>query len=179
MGNIFLQYQSQKIKEVMLYVLSKTGDIGYFRLMKTIFCADRQNLLTWGDQVTSLDYFARKHGPVPSAIYGELLNIYHGSASTYSDIVSVKGNFLVHANRLPNLDYLSETDKESLDKAIAELEGKNRTQIEEYLHESVYKRVLATKSQHYSLEDIAESAGASEKVIENIKNQERLLKALS
>ena len=178
-NNMLLEYQNQKIKEVLLYVLSKTGDIGYFRLMKTIFCADRQNLMKWGDQVTSLEYFARKHGPVPSAIYSELLSIYHGNASTYSDIVSVKGNFLVHANRQPNLDYLSETDKESIDKAIAELDGKNRNQIEDYLHEKVYKQVFAKKSQHYSLEDIAKSGGASKKVIENIKEQVKLLKALS
>ena len=43
--SVYQQYQNQKVKEVMLYILSKTGDIGYFRLMKIMFCADRQNLL--------------------------------------------------------------------------------------------------------------------------------------
>ena len=93
--------------------------------------------------------------------------------------VSVKGNYLVHASRQPDMDYLSETDRESIDNAIEELNGKNRGQIEQYLHEGVYKRILATKGQHYSLKDIAESGGASENVINNITNQERLLKALS
>lgn len=179
MSNIYLQYQNQKIKEVMLYVLSKTGDIGYFRLMKTIFCADRQNLLRWGDQVTSLEYFARKHGPVPSIIYDGLVAIYHGENSDFTDIVTVKGNFLVHPLRQPNMDYLSESDRESLDTAIAELDGKNRIQIEEYLHESVYKRIFATKCQHYSPVDIAKSAKASKKVIENIQREELLRNALS
>lgn len=177
--NIYQKYQSQKIKEVILYVLSKTGAIGYFRLMKTLFCADRQNLLKWGDQITCLDYYARKHGPVPGTVYDSIVSVYQGVKSDYSDIVSVKGNFLVHANRLPDMDYLSETDIESIDKAIEELKGKNRGQIEQYLHEGVYKRILSTKGQHYSLKDIAESGGASENVITNINNQERLLKALS
>lgn len=178
-SKILEEYHLQEVKEVILYILSKTGDIGYFRLMKTIFCADRQNLLRWGDQVTNLDYFARKHGPVPASIYNGLMSIYHGESSDFSDIVSVKGNFLVHALRLPNMDYLSQTDKESIDKAIVELDGKNRTQIEDYLHEGVYKRVYATKGQHYSLVDIAQSGKASKKEIEHIQEQERLLKALS
>ena len=178
-SKILEEYHLQQVKEIMLYILSKTGDIGYFRLMKTIFCADRQNLLRWGDQVTNLDYYARKHGPVPSGIYDGLVSIYHGEASAFSDIVSVKGNFLVHALRQPNMDYLSETDRDSVDMAIAELKGKNRNQIEDYLHESVYKKVYSTKMQHYSLVDIAKSGNASQKAIENIQYQERLLKALS
>lgn len=179
MNNIYQKYQNQKIKEVILYILSKTGAIGYFRLMKTLFCADRQNLLKWGDQITCLEYYARKHGPVPSTVFDEIVSVFQGEKSDYSDIVSVKGNYLVHASRQPDMDYLSETDRESIDKAIEELNGKNRGQIEQYLHEGVYKRILATKGQHYSLKDIAESGGASENVINNITNQERLLKALS
>lgn len=176
---ILSDYYLQVVKEVMLYVLSKTGDIGYFRLMKTIFCADRQNLLRWGDQVTDLDYYARKHGPVPSIVYDGLVAIYHGEQSVFSDIVTVKGNFLVHPMREPNMDYLSETDRESIDKAISELDGKNRTQIEDYLHECVYKRILGTKGQHYSAVDIAMSANASERVIANIQEEELLRQALS
>ena len=57
MGNMFFEYNNQKIKEVVLYILSKAGDTGYFRLMKIMFCADRQNLLRWGDQITNLDYY--------------------------------------------------------------------------------------------------------------------------
>ena len=179
MSKILSQYYLQVVKEVILYVLSKTGDIGYFRLMKTIYCADRQNLMRWGDQVTNLDYYARKHGPVPSMVYDGLVALYHGENSEFSDIVIIKGNFMVHPTREPNMDYLSETDKESIDKAIAELDGKNRVQIEEYLHESVYKRILSTKGQHYSPVDIAMSANASEKVIANIQEEEILRQALS
>jgi hypothetical protein len=121
MSNIFQDYQAQKVKEVMLYILNKAGDTGYFRLMKTMFCADRQNLLKWGDQITELDYFARKHGPVPTSVHDGLLSVYQGTESEFSDILTVCGNFMmVHPLREPNLDYLSETDKESIDKAIDE-----------------------------------------------------------
>ena len=89
MSNIFQDYQAQKVKEVMLYILNKAGDTGYFRLMKTMFCADRQNLLKWGDQITELDYFARKHGPVPTSVHDGLLSVYQGTESEFSDILTV------------------------------------------------------------------------------------------
>lgn len=180
MCNIYIQYQNQKIKEVMLYILSKTGDTGYFRLMKTMFCADRQNLLRWGDQITNLDYYARKHGPVPTSVHDGLLSTYQGMESDYSDILTVKGNFMmVHPTREPNLDYLSETDKESIDKAIYELKGKNRDQIEAYLHESVYHRILESEKKKYSHVDIVASAGATEKQIAKVRYEDQLRKALS
>lgn len=177
--SVFLQYQSQKVKEVMLYILSKTGDIGYFRLMKTMFCADRQNLLRWGDPITNLDYFAKIHGPVPATIHDGLLSIYQGKTTEFSDIVSVNGKFMiVHPAREPNLDYLSATDLESIDKAIDELKGKNRAQIEKYLHENTYHRIFATKEKRYNHIDIVMSAGATEKQIAKVRYEDKLLNAL-
>ena len=180
MGNIFLEYQNQKIKEVVLYILSKAGDTGYFRLMKTMFCADRQNLLRWGDQITNLDYYARKHGPVPTSVHDGLLSVYQGAPSEFSDILTVKGNFMmVHPTREPNLEYLSETDKESIDRAISELKGKNRDEIETYLHESVYHRILNSEQKKYSHVDIVMSAGATEKQIAKVRHEDQILSALS
>lgn len=180
MSSIFFQYQIQKTKELMLYILSKTGDIGYFRLMKTMFCADRQNLLRWGEQITNLDYVARIHGPVPPVVHEGLLSVYQGNPGSFSDILTVNTKFMiVHPLREPDLQYLSETDLESIDKAIAELKGKNRDKIEEYLHTQVYYRLRDSKDKKYSHIDIAMSAGASEQQIAKVRREDQLLKALS
>lgn len=180
MSNIYQQYQIQKTKELMLYILSKTGDIGYFRLMKTMFCADRQNLLRWGEQITNLEYHARVHGPVPPAVHDGLLSVYQGEKGCFSDILTVKTNFMiVHPLREPNLQYLSETDLESIDKAIAELKGKNREAIEQYLHRQVYHRLRNSKDKKYSHVDIAMSAGASEQQVEKVRREDQLFNALS
>lgn len=179
MSTTYLNYQREKLKEVLLYILSKTGDTGYFRLMKTLFCADRQNLIRWGDQITNVEYYARKHGPVPASVYDNLLSTYHEVPNEFSDILTVNGNFMmVHALREPNLDYLSETDKESLDKAIKELKGLNRSQIEKHLHEVVYNSVYAKPDKKYSQEDIALSGGASGRQIAHIRNEQNLINAL-
>lgn len=180
MSSIYLEYQNQKLKEVLLYILSKTGDIGYFRLMKTVFCSDRQNLLRWGDPVTNLDYFAWKHGPVPITVCEGLRSVSNGIESGFSDIITVTERFkIVHALREPNLDYLSETDRESIDLAINELRGKNRNTIEAYLHEDVYRRVLESDKKKYSHVDIIMSAGASETQIERVIDTDKLGRALT
>ena len=38
------QYEDQKIKEVVLYILSKTGVVDYYHLMKILYLAERQHL---------------------------------------------------------------------------------------------------------------------------------------
>jgi hypothetical protein len=177
--NNYQKYQEQKTREALLYILSKAGDTGYFRLMKTIFCADRQNLLRWGDKITNLDYYARKHGPVPIKVHDELLSVFQGHPTELSDILTVKGNYVVHAMREPDMAYLSETDKESLDAAVRELKELNRDQIELYLHDNVYRRLIATKEKRYSQEDIAKSGGASAAQIAKIQSEQQLLMALS
>lgn len=51
---------------------------------------------------------------------------------------------MVNPTKEPDLDYLSKTELESINKTIAELKGKSREQIEGYLYEEVYHRVLST-----------------------------------
>ena len=53
---IIENYNLQKVKEVMLYILNEMGDIDYYKLMKTVFCADRNNLMLWGEPITNLVY---------------------------------------------------------------------------------------------------------------------------
>ena len=106
--------------------------------------------------------------------------LYQGAPSEFSDILTVKGNFMmVHPTREPNLEYLSETDKESIDRAISELKGKNRDEIETYLHESVYHRILSSEQKKYSHVDIVMSAGATEKQIARVRHEDQILSALS
>ena len=74
---------------------------------------------------------------------------------------------------------MSETDRESIDRAINELKGKNRDAIESYLHEDVYRRVLESNQKKYSHVDIIMSAGASEMQIERVINEDQLESALT
>ena len=179
MNNILKNYENQKIKEVILYILSQKGVISYFELMKIMFCAERRNLIKWGDPVTSLQYYARKHGPVPLSVYYKIKQEKKGEASDLSDILSMVDEFKVKANRLPNMDYISVSDKESIDYAIKELSGMDYKEIESYLHESVYERIYATCRKHYSHADMALTDGASKQALSLINENDNIAKALS
>jgi hypothetical protein len=77
------------------------------------------------------------------------------------------------------MDYLSSTDIESLNYAISELSGMDYKQIERYLHESVYDRVYATNSKHYTHADIALTSGASEEILSLIRDNDNITMVLS
>lgn len=173
------KYENQKVKEAILYVLNQTGVISYFELMKTLFCADRANLKRWGDPVTCLTYYAREHGPVPVSVYQSIKYPKPGRDFDFSDTLERVGDYNVTPLRKANEDYLSQSDKESLDYAIKELGGKDYKEIERYLHESVYERLYATKSKRYTNADIAATDGATEQMIIRIKENEKIASLLS
>ncbi len=177
-SKIIEEYNLQKVKEIMLYILNKVGDIDYYKLMKMIFCADRNNLLVWAEPITNLKYTAKKHGPVPQVIYKEITRSKSHNDGIYGGIMSFVDEYNIHAEREADLNYLSKTDIESIDKAILSLKDKDWEKIEEELHDDVFKKLYPLRRK-YSLCDIAESGGADKKIIERIQMNIQLNKMLA
>lgn len=177
-SKIIEEYNLQKVKEIMLYILNKVGDIDYYKLMKMIFCADRNNLLVWAEPITNLSYQAKKHGPVPQTVYQEITRCKkNNNEGLYGGIMTFVDDFIIHAEREANLNYLSKTDIEAIDKAVLYLKDKEWGKIEEELHDDVFKRLFPFRK--YSLADIAESGGADETTLERIKMNVQLNKMLA
>ena len=164
--------------EVVLYILEKTGNISYYQLMKILFCPERVNLVACGDQITDLKFQAGKHGPVPYELYSEITKAQNGNGSELNGIVVIKDKYTLHALRKSNRDYLSVTDMDSIDKVINELNGKKYDEVESYLHDDVYKRVMKSKRRVYSLIDIAESGNASDSMKNYILENQSLSMSL-
>lgn len=179
MNNTLRNLENQKIKEVILYILNQTGCTSYYNLMKIMFCAERRNLIMWGDSITNLEYYARRHGPVPLSVYYKIKQEKKGELTDLSEILSMVGEFNVKPKRTPNMDYLSLTDKESLDYAINELSSMDYKQIETYLHEGVYERIYATNSKHYTHADMAMTIGASDEKLSLIRENDNITNVLS
>jgi len=177
-SKIIEEYNLQKVKEIMLYILNKVGDIDYYKLMKMIFCADRNNLLVWAEPITNLKYTAKEHGPVPQVIYKEITRSKSHNDGIYGGIMSFVDEYNIHAEREADLNYLSKTDIESIDKAILSLKDKDWEKIEEELHDDVFKKLYPLRRK-YSLCDIAESGGADKKIIERIQMNIQLNKMLA
>lgn len=179
MDNLYVTYQHQKLKEVILYILNKTGDISYYMLMKILFCVERVNLLKWGEQMTALNFYAREHGPVPSSLYHHICNQKVGKESRFDDVFLFVGEYNIHPQREADMQYLSQSDIESLDMGIEELLGKNYKEVEAYLHDEIYNRIVsAGGSKKYTQIDIAESGKASKVALDRIAYQQTLSRAL-
>lgn len=179
MNETLRKYENKKVTEAILYVLNKTGVISYFMLMKILFCADRANLKKWGDPVTCLVYYAREHGPVPVSVYQSIKYPKPDRDFDFSDTMERIGKYDVKPLRKADESYLSQTDKDSLDYAISELQGKDYKEIEKYLHESVYERLYASKNKRYSHIDIASTEEVSEAELAQIRENDKIAKMLS
>ena len=179
MNGTLRKYENQKVTEAILDILNKTGVISYFMLMKILFCADRANLKRWGDPVTCLVYYAREHGPVPVSVYQAIKYPKPERDFDFSDTLERVGEYNVKPLRLSDENYLSQTDKESLDYAISELQGKDYKEIEKYLHEEVYERLYASKNKRYSHIDIASTEEVSDAVLARIHENDIIAKVLS
>jgi len=111
------QYEEQKIKEVLLYILEKTGVVDYYHLMKILYLAERQHLAKWGERITIDDYYALPHGPVPTRIYDALKSVKEGKSGFLSDIVAVSSDTpFVTALREADMGYLSKSEVDALDR---------------------------------------------------------------
>jgi uncharacterized phage-associated protein len=62
-------YERQKLVEVVLYILNKTGGLDYYHLFKVMYFAEREHLASWGDRITADEFHALPHGPVPTLLY--------------------------------------------------------------------------------------------------------------
>ena len=131
---------ADKALEVVLYVSQKTHDL--FHIVKTIYYADKMHLEKYGRLLSGDYYVAMEDGPVPSGAY-DLIKYVRGDNYTYEDkiinahpekAIQVEDNEVV-PNREPNLDYLSESDKECLDKAIERYARMDGSKLWKIVHE--------------------------------------------
>lgn len=65
-----------KIAEAILYLISRAEQLGkrvtQYDIVKSVFIADTSHIATYGRPITYDNYFAMKHGPVPSETYDML-----------------------------------------------------------------------------------------------------------
>ena len=165
------RYEDQKIKEVLLYILGKTGVLDYYHLMKILYLAERQHLAKWGDRIITDDYYALPHGPVPTRIYDSLKAVKDGKGGFLSDVLTVSSDAPeVRALREADMGYLSKSEVEALDSAIAKKIVKSFDELEQMTHDEYYYKALEN-GRKMTTEDIARSGGASEKMVEFIREE--------
>lgn len=170
--------------ETVLYIASRLTKPDVHEVLKIRYFADKLHFSEYGFPASGDQYFAMDFGPVATNIY-DLLKVARGNGSDYDARrfgSLVKGALKVdstkphgvHALREANTDFLSPSDVESIEKAIAEygaLSFEERTKLS---HDQAYEEAWAiakqkqTRRHPMALKAIAGTLSNAHEVIESL-----------
>jgi uncharacterized phage-associated protein len=139
------KFDAEKAVEVILYIaqrLPKSSQTFYY-VLKMLYFADKAHLQKYGRFICGDHYIAMKSGPVPSGSY-DLVNEVRGKswllfADHVRNAFDVRPDNTVVPLRDPDLDLLSKSDMEYLDKSIAENGHLTFTQLRDKSHDQAYE----------------------------------------
>lgn len=121
MSPIRFNINYQKSIEVVLYIIQKLGgSVNQYNLMKILFEADKYHLNHYGRPVTGDTYIAMEYGTVPSVIkdYVDGSHWLLGFIDKEEYPFNLDGKWNVVSKELPNMNFLSESDKEAIEEGI-------------------------------------------------------------
>ena len=108
----------EKIIQVICYFLQKfpQKQLDYTKILKLVFFADKYHLREYWDMITNDKYYAMKLWPVASLTY-DILKNPEDLDLEWIDLPFEKDNFLIILKKeISDFDFLSETEKDTLDK---------------------------------------------------------------
>ncbi len=183
--------QIKKIKAVVLYVLNNMPKgVDYIKLSKLLYFAQRESLVLYGKTIFDDTFKARDRGPVPTLTYKVLKMIENGDDFNECNELKEFGNSIevvrqkATALQNCNIDLLTSIDMKILDDTIKKYEKISSKKLSEMTHDEVYNSIIEKMKDDpekdiFTLIDIARSGGASEEMIEYIRNKQVLKKALA
>ena len=178
-----------KIEAVVLYILGQFKDgVDYIKLFKIMYFAQREYLATYGLTVVDDSFKARQRGPVPALTYKVVKMAENGEAKgdlrEFVSSIRVDDSQKVYARKCPNMDYLAQAAVVELDKMIAKYRDVDSKQLSELSHDSAYTAVVERmkddpQKDTLTLIDIARAGGASEAMVDHIREVQLIKAALA
>lgn len=168
----------EKAKATLLYISSQLANPDFLKVFKILYFAEREHLAKYGRLIVGDSYIAMKNGPVPSFIY-DALKYLRGEgmySSAYDPLIkalSVDKDYFISVKEEADLDELSKSDIESLNKSIAENKNLDFNTLSKKSHDSAWKQ--ADPDDEMNILKIAAAGGANEVMLkyieENIEHQ--------
>lgn len=180
--------QIQKIESVVLYVLRNFKEgVDYIKLFKIIYFAQRDYLATYGKVICPDTFKPRTYGPVP-ALSDKVIKLVEQQEEAWTEYPDLKQfgesihvvNQLVYAVREPDMDYLSNKERDCLDKWYAYCKDKDSIkELSPESHDTAYTDAYQRSLQNPQLGimtcmEIAKAGGATPQMIEYIRTKELL-----
>jgi len=179
-------YDKQKLTETVVYILNKTGAIGYYHVFKILYFANAKLLAKYGKNLVADKFFALPDGPVPSLLFDALKgDRYHCDYELTQMLDNAVEHgvedafYIISPTREPNLDFLSKADMQVLDNSINENASLTFAQLREKSHGNEWRRAFAISGAKI-MEDagIALDEGATEDMAEYIREMQNIQQAL-
>jgi len=143
----------------------------YYKILKIIFYAEAEHMKKYGLPIIGDQYYAMRHGPVPSHSY-DLIKIAKGD-TVFSDPYQVRNYFEIHNEyhlqplQEPDMDEFSQSNLECLDETVEAHCSKTFNE----LHKESSTKAYNTAGQNDIMEiaAIVEDFGGSEEAIEMLR----------
>lgn len=174
-----------KLKAVVLYVITKCNEIDYFHLFKILYFADKEHYARYGRRIICDTFCALPKGPVPSFLFDAVKVATNQPTTNRNKNLNVISDalwspdpsyyFILSAKEKPDMEELSKSDIELLDKSINENRNTDIESLSNKSHDEAWTNAW-NKQKAYPIDPIlmAKSAGANEDMIEYIKENELL-----
>ncbi|MCP2086067.1 UNVERIFIED_ORG: putative phage-associated protein [Paraburkholderia sediminicola] len=147
---------SEKTKQVILYVAGRLGEKGnLYKVLKAIYFADKEHLHEFGRFITSEQYKAMQHGPVPWHAYTEVSGVRDSRVkqARASGIFTVTDENTIVPFVEADMSIFSKSELLCLDKAIETLRPLSFGQVKTMSHDAAYRN--ASFDDAMSVESIA------------------------
>jgi len=133
-----------KALNAMLYVLwkLKASHRDMLKVFKILWFADLSHMKEYGRFITDDDYIKMQLGPVPSRLYeiAKQIRCDNPLYEAYKQYFSVTDHKIVNPSRKPDMDYLSVSDIQELDKSIYENEDLTSEQLSHKSHGMAWEK---------------------------------------
>lgn len=163
----------QRVKAVLLYILSNMPDDSrdIYHIVKTAFFAQKDHFVRYALPLFNDRIMALPFGPVPSLIYN-ILKVARGDNAPYrfcdrktldavaNDIVCEYESF--STKQAPDTKYLSKSNIECLDSAIATVSKMDFDELMDKTHGDEWLRAYHSANRLMNDINIAKEGGASE-----------------
>ncbi len=166
------RFDPEKGLEVLLYLASKL-DKTYYQVLKTLYLADRYHLENYGRLICGDRYIAMPKGVCPSGLYDFVTDVKEGRHRLgghdvdASQAFSLRG-FKIVPKRPPNLDYLSKSDLESLDRAIQDIQRMGWFRLYKVTHGPDYK--AAKKNGEVPFDEMAKTLPSGDLILKALRS---------
>lgn len=180
--------QIDKIKAVVLYIMqSFPYGVDYIKLFKIIYFAQQDHLVRYGKVIVDDSFRALKHGPVPTYTY-KALQVAEGKNLDGDFKDFLKGMEVigkkVFTSLAPDMDYISGSNKRSLDASVAKYGDADPYDLSDLSHDDAWKeawsRVQDDPQKNFiTLIDIARAGKASKQMVDYIREKQIIKNSLS